>query len=591
MHIRLRCSLLLLLVVLLPVQATRKAKQALPVGTTNRILLSENDRWMFDYFFNEALNARQQGSYDAAFDCFNHCLLIDSTSAQTWFELSSFYNNLKLDDWGLMALEKANSLDPSNDWYAMGLANQYLGMKQFDKAIVLYEKLVTSRPEDENLHYYLATLYGRLKDAIREYTMLENLVGKNEQITGEKFKLYQAIGKPQKAIREVQELVKATPYNADVLLFLGDSWMALNKPKEALKSYEAARLMDPKDPAVALTYADYYNQMGDSIEARKQFLIALTNPETDVETKLEIFTPILAQWEGTADSIRIPELFSTLLEQHPNEYQVWELHVQYLLLKGRKDEAKKELRTVLDLHPDQLQTWKDLLQITADANNQQEIKKLCMDALVFFPGESVFWFYLGLSQYPDVEKKPATDDFKEAMACFQKAISVSKPDDAQFLSRVYGLIGDSYMSMENRAQAYEYYEKALAVHPGNILVLNNYAYNLSEEDKELAKAEKMSRITIDAEPKNATYLDTYAWIFFKEGKYALAKIYMERAIANEPDPSAVILEHYGDILWFNDEKAAAVEQWKKALQLPEPSTEVVEKAEKGTYIKPKNKQP
>ena len=66
----------------------------------------------------------------------------------------------------------------------------------------------------------------------------------------------------------------------------------------------------------------------------------------------------------------------------------------------------------------------------------------------------------------------------------------------------------------------------------------------------LKKAEKLSSQTVDKEPKNSTYLDTYAWIFYQQGNYTLAKFYIERAFENlgkEKDPG-VILEHYGDIL-------------------------------------------
>ena len=77
----------------------------------------------------------------------------------------------------------------------------------------------------------------------------------------------------------------------------------------------------------------------------------------------------------------------------------------------------------------------------------------------------------------------------------------------------------------------------------------------------------MSAKTIEKEPKNSTYLDTYAWIFYQQGNYSLAKFYIERAIDNlkEKQESGVILEHYGDILWMTRENdAIALETWKKA---------------------------
>lgn len=585
---------LLLLTLALPVAARVKSKPVVSTPTKQTPALSENDRRASDYYFQEALNARQQNQFDEAFDLFRYVAELDSLNAQAWYEVAVFYNNMKHPEWGVDAMEKAWKLDPQNDWYTFGLANMYLALKMVPKAVVLYEGLLKTRSSDENLHYQLAALYnqsGNFPAALRQFDAVENLIGKNEAVSFEKFKIYKQLGKPKRAIHEIQALSNDNPYDVDYVLMLGDAWMELGNFKEAFKQYQSAKTIDPGNPSVSLSLADYYKETGDSLKAQEQLLSALTNPNTDVATKLEIFTPILTNAMISVDSVKIPSYFDILLDQHPNDYQIRELHVEYLMQKGRKDEAKAELSTVLDLNPNQLDTWKKLLQLSAEANNQTKIRKICTGALTYFPAESIFWFYLGLSWYPEQEGQMENTDYKEAIKAFEKAISVSKPDDNTFISRVYGLIGDAYLYLKDRPACYENYEKALAVHSGNILVLNNYAYYLSEDNTDLPKAERMSRKTIDAEPKNSTYLDTYAWIFFKEEKFSLAKIYIERAVANEPDLSSTILEHYGDILWFNQETEAALVQWKKALELANPSDELIEKVETGKYVSLKKVQP
>ena len=74
-------------------------------------------------------------------------------------------------------------------------------------------------------------------------------------------------------------------------------------------------------------------------------------------------------------------------------------------------------------------------------------------------------------------------------------------------------------------------------------------------------------------PDNATYLDTYAWVFFKRENYSLAKFYMERAISLEEEPGRVMLEHYGDILYKVGQIEKAVEQWQKALEMDDDEQE------------------
>ena len=126
------------------------------------------------------------------------------------------------------------------------------------------------------------------------------------------------------------------------------------------------------------------------------------------------------------------------------------------------------------------------------------------------------------------------------------------------------MMGDIYHQKGKNAEAYAAYDSSLVYNPDNIGTMNNYAYFLSVERKSLDKAEEMSYRTVKAEPSNATFLDTYAWILFEKGKYTEARIYMEQALQNEQNPSRVLLEHAGDIYYMAGQKEKALEYWKKA---------------------------
>ena len=97
------------------------------------------------------------------------------------------------------------------------------------------------------------------------------------------------------------------------------------------------------------------------------------------------------------------------------------------------------------------------------------------------------------------------------------------------------------------------------------------------EGRDLDKAERMSAQTVKAEPDNATYLDTYAWIFFKQGNYSLARIYLQNALDKTKEPSAELFEHYGDILFMLGEVDEAVTYWQKALEAGSESAELLQK--------------
>ena len=149
-------------------------------------------------------------------------------------------------------------------------------------------------------------------------------------------------------------------------------------------------------------------------------------------------------------------------------------------------------------------------------------------------------------------------------------------------------IGDIYYQMGQLDQAYKAYDEALKYNDKNVVVLNNYSYFLSLEKKDLKKAERMSAQCIKLEPDNATYLDTYAWIFFVQGNYTLAKIYIESALEKDKTKSAELVDHYGDILFMNGDKEKAVEQWKKAKEMGKDSEILNRKIAEQQYIEDEN---
>ena len=101
----------------------------------------------------------------------------------------------------------------------------------------------------------------------------------------------------------------------------------------------------------------------------------------------------------------------------------------------------------------------------------------------------------------------------------------------------------------------------------------------------------MSYKTIQAEPKNSTFLDTYAWILFRQSRYAEAKIYIDQAVANDTDSvqSAVILEHAGDIYMMNKQTDKAIDYWQRAVKAGSDSPLLPKKIQLKKYIEDEKK--
>ena len=95
-----------------------------------------------------------------------------------------------------------------------------------------------------------------------------------------------------------------------------------------------------------------------------------------------------------------------------------------------------------------------------------------------------------------------------------------------------------------------------------------------ETSPAMASAEQMSYRTIKAEPDNSTFLDTYAWILFRQQRYSEAKIYIEQALRCDSLIDGVVKEHAGDIFALNGDIDRAMELWQQA-QTDDPDNKIL----------------
>ena len=110
-------------------------------------------------------------------------------------------------------------------------------------------------------------------------------------------------------------------------------------------------------------------------------------------------------------------------------------------------------------------------------------------------------------------------------------------------------------------------QQALKLKPEDPYVLNNYAYYLSLRNEKLEKALEMSKKSNDLQKNNASFLDTYAWIFYKLGKYEDAYIWMLEAKKYSEKITPTIADHIGDILFKLGKTEEAVREWERAKSL------------------------
>ena len=533
--------------------------------------LSSEERRQFDHFFLEAVRLKEKDKMDAAFEMYNHCLSIDSQSAVTLYELGKLYMYLGQPEKGEEYLRKATQTQPGNYWYKETLASYYQRRGEEAKAIGVIESMVDQFPSRLEPLMALVDLYNRTKDyqkVIHTLDRLERLDGKSEQISMEKFRMYLAMDNNEKAFSEIESLVQEYPYEMRYLTVLGDVYMENGREEEAYSTYQKVLAQEPEYTPAMLSMASYYEKMGEDSLYRTQLDALLLNQKVETPTKLNIMRQLIMRSErGDRDSTKIVGLFDSMLAQEQENADVAMLAAQYLLSKRMDDQAKPVLWKVLEIDPENKPARLQLLSFAISKEDLDEVIRICSPAVEYMPEALEFYYYWGLAHYQK-------DQHDEALEVFKKGVrQVGENSDKNMVSDFYSIMGDLYHTKKMNVEAYAAYDSALVYKPDNIGALNNYAYYLSVEKKDLDKAEEMSYKTVKAEPTNNTYLDTYAWILFEKGKYAEARIYIDQALQNGGDKSSVVVEHCGDIYWMTDEPEKALEYWKQAEKLAAEPTE------------------
>jgi tetratricopeptide (TPR) repeat protein len=184
----------------------------------------------------------------------------------------------------------------------------------------------------------------------------------------------------------------------------------------------------------------------------------------------------------------------------------------------------------------------------------------CDAALNYFPGDVDI---LGMKVSPCMALKR----YQDVLECADSALAKLPQDSYDLFAQFYAYKGDAYYGLNDMENTANMYEKSLQYNPDDTMVMNNYAYYLSEGSDNLEKAEDMSYRTVIDSPENPTYLDTYAWIKFLKIEYLEARNIIDYTLEIGGDSSAEILHHAGDIYFMCGDPDKALEFWNKALAI------------------------
>lgn len=549
-------TIIILCLALMPLfswSRSRKEVKAEPV----RPALSQEQIMEFDSLYFGALSCNLQGRPADAFEWVEKALAVDSLSAPALYLRSRLYRAAHNPN-GLRDAVQAASIDTTNYWYGQLLGELYLERGRFDLAIPCYERLKRQNPNKPDPCYVLAELYMRqdsLGKCLSILDRIEELDGVNPNLTLQKFYILKEQGKTEEAFDEYRKLIKRYPFDISYRLQMGELQMKSGMIPQAKETYDEAAKIDPDNAYLWVAQSNYYSITGNQVAADSLVQQALTNVNLDVPTKIDILTEYLKtslrkvakekKQANDTTAIELPgvdSLFQTVAMMHPTAAEVYDLHSDYLSAIGHDSLARQQMQFAVDLKPSEARYWAKLLNFTARADDFAAVFRIADEAQKLHPSLTEIYLTKAYA-YNRLDKKDST------LVTYQEALANIDQKQADLISSLYGYMGDIYHEMNNMEECYKCYDKSLQYNDRNYTVLNNYAYFLCEDGGDLMKAESMAAKVIQQYPDEPTYLDTYAWIFYLQGNYTLAKFYQQKAMDKSGDhPGPELVKHYDAIL-------------------------------------------
>lgn len=546
-------------------------------GKESERVVGEKEKMQLQFSFAEATHRKIFGDLDQAIILYRECLKIDPEHAASLYELSNIYNYLGEEEMAVQYGEKAFRIEMDNKWYGMHLAGLYHKEGHIEKAIDVYREIADRNPGEMDIKYNLATLNvsdEKYRDALTILEEMEQSLGISELVNMTKYNIYTKEGKNKLAANELKKVISVFPEKIKYHGLLAELYDEMGEDEKAVKAYQDLFKIDPANGLAQMSVSSYYRRKGEYKKSLEWFERAVGNPEIELDDKIQAMLVYVNQEDVMEEySQELDRIIEKLAGEYPEEINAMAMAADYYIKTKNTERAREYLRRMTEINPENFGVWEQWIFMENEAGNFSEMVRIAEGALEIFPGMPNLYLYICIGLYGE-------EEYDKMVGYAEKGVKYVKNSE-KIRKELYALLGEGYHALGENEKSDRAFEEALKIDPEDIIVLNNYAYYLSERGKELGKALEMINKCLEKEPGNYTYLDTYAWILYKMDKdeEALESIRKSMDAGGHNDPE--ILEHYGDILYDAGKTDEAVKAWKRSVENGNKGEEIKEKIEAG----------
>ena len=396
-------------------------------------------------------------------------------------------------------------------------------------------------------------------------------------------------GELWRAVVEYQVAYLYDPGSIPIAIALAEIYQKLGYPEAALKILEAARALNPGEPALirpmipllvrsdrlpeAVQCFELLKEKGELGQEEMLRYAGLLQSQQDFNGALRVYRDYIARFGGSA------ELYERIGVLHLNRQNIAAAETCFvrlleldstaqrvLFLLGNLSAAREDWETAegyfrrsLAGDSSNFRTWINLLQTLIEQRRYEECEKISGSALAAFPDNAEL-YYINGSMLERLKR------YDEALAALQKSVALDSTKTPPHLS-----LGFIYQQLGRWEDAAETYDRIMAQDADNPVLLNNYAYMLSEWNNRLDEALQFVNLALKARPATASFMDTRGWIYYRMGRYQEAYQDVKQAMKGETD-NAELFYHLGEILRAMGKEGKAREAFQRAAEM-EPDNE------------------
>ena len=509
----------------------------------------------------------------------------DSAYAPAWYELAGILLSGSPEE-AVAAARRACQLDSTNRWYHQLYGQTLLMTDRYGEALKVFRRLMEENPKDPDNYRIVAALYEQRQSPFQALVTLDSAevrFGRIPLLSSMKRRLLVATNQIDKALDEARAMVEEAPYEAEHHVVLADLYAADRKDSLALAEYRAALAIDSTNIQTLMSLGDFYAGRQDYRSLLATTRQLFLSDDFPIELKIKRFEDFTADTRFYREYyFQLNDLASTLAIRYPDDPRVVELYARHLIASGELEQALALYKNHLGDEPPVEDYYRMVIDIESYLQRPDSVDRYVTRALELFPEKVDFHISKGhvmsyskqhdqaIRAYRESLRYADTDSLRSVIwgmigdTWHQKALgNDSIPEELLFAQAKKGKKGIDRRAMK---ECYKSYEKSLGYWPDNALVLNNYAYFLSLEERDLDRALVMSSRVVALTDNNPTYLDTQAWVLYKMGCTEEARKILQKAVALDGQKSPELMVHYGDILHELGEQFMAEVYWRRALE-------------------------